>query len=313
MMPLKNPAGVMGMIGRSMLNTQEVARKTGYLQGVPQFLREKEITAIDRKKIVILATGSLGQPGSAIDRLSSDDHATVSLEPGDLVVFSAREIPGNEKAIDKVRNRFLRRGVKSIMPDGAFVHASGHAYASEMNDLFAWVKPLSLIPVHGTESAQLAYVELARKANVPHQYVPDNGDIIAIRKDGPEKTGQVSSGLMAVDGVRVVGIKDSSMIKERSRVANDGSIVATVVIDDEGYLLHDPIFSIAGLGADEDDAYDIEDMLLADIEEAVNKAKAEDRKSGEALREIIRLAIRRRIKQELGKRPLLNVHMVQLS
>jgi len=309
----KNAGRNVGMIGRSMLNVQDISRKLGYLQNVMPFLRDKEISEAHPKKMVILATGSQGEPGSAIDRLSSDMHPVISVDKGDLIVFSAREIPGNEKSIERVRNKFLRRGVETIMPEDAFVHASGHAYADEMLDLFDWVKPKALIPVHGAEYNQLAYVDLAKKAHVPYQFVPENGDIIAIRETGPEKTGQVLSGMMAVDGVRVVPLKDSSMLKERQRIANDGSIVATVVVDDEGYLLHDPIFSIAGLGADDDDNYDIEDMLLADIEAAVSKANMDDRKDAEALREIIRLAIRRRIKQELGKRPMLNIHLVQLS
>ncbi|MDB5477972.1 MAG: fold hydrolase, partial [Alphaproteobacteria bacterium] len=302
-----------GMMGRSMIKVQDVARKYGYLKDVAPFLKEKEIADMDPRKIVIMATGSQGEPGSAIDRLSMDEHPTLSLESGDLIVFSAREIPGNEKNIERVRNKFLRRGVKTMMPETGFTHASGHAYAQEMFDLFTWVKPKTLVPVHGSEENQLAQVQIGQNAKIPYNYIPENGDIIALRQDGPEKTGQVTPGILAVDGIRIIPVKDSLLLKERSRVANEGNIVATVVIDEEGYLLHDPIFSIAGLSADEDDAYDLEEMLMGDIEQAVNKAKEGDRQNAEALREIIRLVIRRRIKDELGKRPMLNVHLVQLT
>lgn len=302
-----------GTVGRSMLKVQEIAKKFGYLQGIPALLTEKEISEANPKNIVILATGSQGETGSAIDRLSSDEHRSLSLSAGDIIVFSAREIPGNEKGIERVRNKFLRRGIKSMMPETGFTHASGHAYASEMTDLFSWVKPVSLIPVHGSEENQLAQVQLAVNAGIEHNYIPANGDIIALRKDGPDKTGQVTPGLLAVDGIRIIPVKDSLLLKERERVANEGNIVATIVIDEDGYLLHDPIFSIAGLGADEDDVYELEEMLMNDIDEAVSKAKDNERLDAEALRELIRLTIRRRVKTELGKRPLLDVHMVQMK
>jgi ribonuclease J len=302
-----------GMVGRSMVKVQDIARKYGYLDGVAPFLREKELSEANPRNVVILATGSQGETGSAIDRLSSDEHPTLSLEAGDLIVFSAREIPGNGKAIERVRNKFLRRGVRALMPDTAFVHASGHAYASEMMDLFSWVKPVALLPVHGSEENQLAQVQLAKKADIKLNYIPSNGDIIALRQDGPEKTGQVVPGIMAVDGIRIIPVKDSLLLKERERVANEGNVVATIVIDEEGYLLHDPLFSIAGLGVDEDDVYELEEMLMKDIDIAINKAKELERTDPEALREIVRLVIRRRIKQELGKRPLLDVHLVQMT
>ena len=309
----QNAGRRVGMVGRSMITAQDAARKCGYLQGVTPFLRENEVAEAKPKSIVILATGSQGETGSAIDRLSSDDHRSISLQSGDIVVFSAREIPGNEKGIERVRNKFLRRGIRTIMPEAGFTHASGHAYAAEILDLLSWVKPKSLIPVHGSEENQVAQAQLGKQANIPHTYIPSNGDIIALRQDGPEKTGQVTPGLLAVDGVRIIPVKDSLLLKERARVATEGNVVVTVVVDEEGYLLHDPILSIAGLGADEDDVFELEEMIINDIDEAVNKVKDNERKNAEILRETIRLAIRRRIKQELGKRPLLDVHLVQMA
>ena len=302
-----------GIVGRSMIKVQEAAKKFGYLDGIPAFLTEKEISEANPRNLVVLATGSQGETGSAIDRLSSDDHRSLSLSAGDIIVFSAREIPGNEKGIERVRNKFLRRGIKSMMPETGFTHASGHAYAAEMLDLFSWVKPQSIIPVHGSEENQLAQVQLATKAGIENSYIPANGDIISLRADGADKTGQVTPGLLAVDGIRIIPVKDSLLLKERERVANEGNVVATIVVDEDGYLLHDPIFSIAGLGADEDDVYELEEMLMNDIDEAVSKAKEGERLDPEALREIVRLVIRRRIKQELGKRPLLDVHLVQMK
>jgi ribonuclease J len=175
------------------------------------------------------------------------------------------------------------------------------------------VKPVSVIPVHGAEMNQKACVDLALEVGIKHAIIPQNGDIIALTVKGPEKTGQVLSGLMAVDGTRVVPMKDSLLLKERHRIANDGNIVVTAVCDEEGFLIHDPVFSIVGLGADEGDQYELEDVILKDIEESIEKAKPEERTDPERLRELIRLAIRRRVKQETGKRPLLSVHLVMLE
>jgi ribonuclease J len=303
---------VVAMTGRSMLRIQEIARKHGYLKDLPQFLSERDVKDYKPSQMVIMATGSQGEMGSGIDRMSLDEHQHISLVDGDVVVFSAREIPGNEKVIERVRNRFLRRGIKTILPDDRFVHASGHAYADEMKTLLSWVKPVCVIPVHGDENAQNAHADLAESQNIPAM-IPRNGDIIALRKNGPERTGQVIAGVMAVDGTRVVPLKDSLLLKERHRVLNEGSIVVTIVTDEDGYLLSDPVFTISGLGADEDDQFDLEEVLFADVEQAILRADPVERRNGVQLQEIVRLAIRRRVKQDLGKRPLLSVHMVQVG
>lgn len=302
-----------GMIGRSMVRVQEAARKFGYLQDVPPFLADKEMSGIAPRGLVVLATGSQGEPGSAIQRLAIDDHPAMSLVPGDTVVFSAREIPGNEKLIQNVCNSFSRRGIAVVMPETGFTHASGHAYADEMADLFSWVKPKTIIPVHGSEENQVAQVAIARATGIPFSIIPVNGDIIALRDSGPEKTGQVLSGLMAVDGVRVVPVRDSLALKERHRVANEGIVSVTVVVDDQGDLLHDPVLSINGLGVDEEDAIELENMLYDDIEQAVAKAQQAKIRDYDRLQEEIRLTLRRRIRDELGKKPILNVHLLELS
>ena len=302
-----------GMTGRSMLRIQEIARKHGYLQDLPAFISDRDIRECPRDKLVLLATGSQGEPGSAISRLASDSHQLLSLEKGDTVIFSAREIPGNEKTIEHVQNAFLRRGIRTIVPENEFVHASGHAYADEIRQLISWVKPTAIIPVHGNEAAQVAHRDLAEACGVKNVMIPHNGDIIALRPNGPERTGQVMAGLMAVDGTRVVPMRDSLLLKDRHRTANEGSIVVTVVTDDEGYLLHDPVFTISGLAADETELVELEDALFTDVEQAALRADPSERRDAEMLKEIIRLAIRRRIKQELGKRPLLSVHIVQVG
>jgi ribonuclease J len=308
----KKVGRVVAMTGRSMLRIQEIARKHGYLHGLPQFLSDQDVKNYRANEIVIMATGSQGEAGSGIDRLSLDEHSAISLVDGDVVVFSSREIPGNEKMIERVRNRFLKRGIKTIMPDDRFVHASGHAYADEMKDLMNWVKPVCVIPVHGDEEAQNSHADLADEQGIK-AIVPKNGDIIALRPNGPERTGQVIAGLMAVDGTRVVPLKDSLLLKERHRVLNEGSIVATIVTDEEGYLLNDPIFTISGLGADEADQFELEEILFTDVEQAILRAEPAERRNAAQLQEIVRLAIRRRVKQDMGKRPLLSVHMVQVA
>lgn len=304
---------VVGMTGRSMMRNQDIARKHGYLDGMPKFITDKDVKDCPRDKLVLLATGSQGEPGSAIDRLASNTHQILSLEEGDLVVFSAREIPGNEKSIERVQNAFLRRGIRTIVPEHEFVHASGHAYADEIRQMLRLVKPVGLIPVHGDENAQAHHADLAEECGVKNIMIPHNGDIIALRPTGPERTGQVVAGVMAVDGTRVVPIRDSLLLKERHRISSEGNIVVTVVTDEEGYLLHDPLFVISGLATDEMELIELEEMLFADVEQAALRAEPAERQDAELLKEIIRLAVRRRIKQEFGKRPLLTVQVLQVG
>ncbi len=313
LMAAQKAGRLVGMTGRSMLRIQDIARKHGYLKGMPVFISDRDIKDCPRDKLVLLATGSQGEPGSAISRLAADSHQLLSLEEGDVVIFSAREIPGNEKTIEHVQNAFMRRGIRTIVPENEFVHASGHAYADEITQLLQWVKPISVIPVHGNEAAQTAHSDLADACGVKKIMIPHNGDIIALRPTGPERAGQVIAGLMGVDGTRVVPMRDSLLLKDRHRTANEGSIVVTVVTDDEGYLLHDPVFTISGLAGDEAELFELEEMLFTDVEQAVLRAEPSERADVEMLKEIVRLAMRRRIKQELGKRPLLSVHIVQVG
>lgn len=302
-----------GMTGRSMLRNQEIARKHGYLKGLPAFITDGDIKECPEKNLVLLATGSQGEPGSAIDRLATNTHQSLSLNENDLVIFSAREIPGNEKSIERVRNAFLRRGIQTIMPEDKFVHASGHAYADEIRELIRIVKPVSVLPVHGDETAQLQHASIAREEGVKKTIIPENGDIIAFRADGPQKTGQVVAGLLAVDGTRVVPIKDSLLLKERNRIAAEGNIVVTIVTDEEGYLLHDPIMNIAGLGADDEEQFELEEMIFNEVEQTIQRADKKNRRDADIMQETIRVAIRRLIKQELGKRPMLVVNIAQVG
>lgn len=304
---------VVGITGRSMIRNQDIARKHGYLQGTMPFIMDRDVKECTPERLVLLATGSQGEIGSAIDRLATDTHQTLSLTNKDIVVFSAREIPGNEKTIERVRNQFLRRGIKTVMPENDFVHASGHAYADEIRQLIEMVNPIAVLPVHGDEAAQLEHADIAKEAGVKHVKIPINGDIIALRPTGPEKTGQVIAGLMAVDGTRVVPVKDSVLLRERNRMAEEGTIIATVITDEEGYLLSDPVVDIVGLAADEVEQVELEEMLFADVEQTILKAESSVRSDPEIMQEEIRLAIRRRIKQELGKRPLLTVNIVQVG
>jgi ribonuclease J len=304
---------IVGVTGRSMMRNQDIARKHGYLQGMQPFIVDRDVKECDPKRLVLLATGSQGEIGSAIDRLATDTHQTLSLTKEDIIVFSAREIPGNEKTIERVRNAFLRRGIKTIMPENEFVHASGHAYADEIRQLIDMVKPIAVLPVHGDEAAQLEHADIAKDAGVAHVKIPVNGDILALRPTGPEKTGQVVAGLMAVDGTRVVPVRDSVLLRERARVAMEGAVVVTVITDEEGYLLSDPVIDIMGLGADEAEQIELEEMVFTDIEQTILKAENEIRSDPEVMQEEIRIAIRRRLKQELGKRPMLTVNMVQVG
>src|SRR5690606_23134400 len=203
-------------------------KNNGYLKDLPPFLSEQEINDLPRHRVVVFATGSQGEMGSALDRLATDEHRSLSMEKGDLVVFSARVIPGNEKAVERVKNALLRRGVELVSSDQEFVHVSGHANENEIKTLYGWIKPNAVIPVHGYEENLMIHAEIAKEAGVPHAVIPQNGDIIVLRPTGPEKTGQVLASLMAVDGARVVPLRDSLLIKERHRIANEGSVVATV-------------------------------------------------------------------------------------
>ncbi|HYD30156.1 MAG TPA: ribonuclease J, partial [Azospirillaceae bacterium] len=160
------------LVGRSLWRINEAARSNGYLKDVPLFLSEHDAGYLPRDKVVLICTGSQGEPRSALARIAGDDHPEVTLETGDTVIFSSREIPGNERAIARVQNLLVRLGVEVVTADQEFVHVSGHPARDELVSMYQWVRPQLAVPVHGEERHLNEHARIARECQVPDVVIP---------------------------------------------------------------------------------------------------------------------------------------------
>ena len=300
-----------GLVGRSMWRITETARATGYLKDLPGFLSEEAAARLPRDKVLLICTGSQGEPRAALSRIARDDHPHITLDKGDTVIFSSRIIPGNEVGIGQLQNQLALIGLDIITERDRFVHVSGHPARDDLVQMYQWIKPQIAVPVHGETRHLIAHAELARACQVPHTPVIANGDISRLAPDGPEIVGQVQTGRLTREGTDLIALNDDN-IRDRARMLWNGSVVLTIVVDGDGRLLHEPLLSAPGVIADSDADIDFEDDILDEIVGAVHALDDRDAHSDDAVTEAARRVIRRMIRDRRGKRPMIDIHLVRL-
>jgi len=301
------------LVGRSMWRTDDAARACGYLKGIPPFIDEDGAGGIPDSKIVYICTGSQGEPRAALTRVSQGDHPRLRLRPSDAVIFSSRAIPGNERAIDRVKNRFHAMGVDVVTDREALVHVSGHPYRDELRALYRLTRPKIVIPVHGERMQLEKHADLAREAGAGQAFIPANGQVIEIAKEGiASHMGEVPHGLLAVEGSRIVPIGHEAILT-RKRIMWNGSAVVTVVIDEAGRLLAEPKVTALGL-LDESSDLDGAHMNAAikEIKEALRNLPGQARLDDDIISETVRVTARRFFTDRFDRKPQTRVHLVRL-
>ena len=298
------------LVGRSLWRIYEAARANGYLSDVPPFVTEHDAGFLPRDKVVLICTGSQGEPRSALSRIAADDHPEIVLEHGDAVIFSSREIPGNERAIGRVQNLLIGQGVEVITADDAFVHVSGHPAQDELIRMYQWVRPKLAVPVHGEIRHQTEHARIARSCQVAETIIPENGSIIRLAPGPAEVVGQVQHGRLALDGKRIVPL-DAGVMRGRHRMMYNGAAVATLVIDGEGLLVTQPQVAVMGL-IEGPEAGEILIEVGFAVRKAVEELPLQSRQDDEAVRQAARIAVRRSFNASQGKKPLTEVHLVRL-
>ena len=296
------------VVGRSMVRMLEAARETGYLANSPPFLTEYDAGYLPPEKIVLAVTGSQGEPRSALSRIAAGDHPSVTLEAGDVVIFSSRAIPGNEISIGRLRNQLVRIGVEAIAESDHFVHVSGHPAQDELAEMHRWIRPRTLIPIHGETQHVFEHVMQAENNGIPHTVIGENGAVVRLAPGTPEVVGHVTFGRMAVDGGRLLPI-GGTVLRARQRIQSSGAAVASVVLNGTGRLLAEPQLTVQGLADDDDRS--IEDAIEA-IVDVLDRMSKSDRKDDDEVAEAVRLAVRRSFRQSVGKRPMTKVHVTRL-
>src|SRR3954452_10828801 len=296
------------LIGRSLWRIDRAARENGYLTDLPRFLTEDEAGYVPRDKIVLICTGSQGEPRAALARIARDDHPHIVLEEGDVVIFSSRIIPGNEKAIGRLHNALIRLGVEVVTDEDHFVHVSGHPARDELVRMYQMIRPRVAIPVHGEARHLLGHAELARQCQVQQALVIKNGCLIRLDKHGASVADDIPVGRVASDGKRLLPI-GGAVLQQRRRVGNDGSVVATLVVDRPGRLVAPPQLSLIGLAeATADPAAELREALTDEMQ----NLPAPFRQDDGALRDAARRVLRRELKQRFGKRPLIDIQLIRL-
>ncbi|AUX70965.1 MBL fold hydrolase [Porphyrobacter sp. HT-58-2] len=286
--------------GRSLDRIIEVAQDNGYLQDFPTPVDFDTAMGLPRGEVLILATGGQGEPRAALGRMADMNHP-IELTAGDVVLFSSRQIPGNEIPIGKIQNQLAARGITMVTDRQALIHVSGHPGRPELEALYDWLKPQVLVPVHGEIRHMAEQARVGKACGIPHQVVQKNGDIVRLAPGKPGKLAEVRAGRLVLDG-DIIAPADGDAITMRRRIAGEGVLVVVLARGAR------PVIEAVGLPLDED----LPDFLAEaseDVLKAIGKLKGRDAKDEAAIREAARLAARRAAQRWSGKRPQVRVVM----
>ena len=298
------------LVGRSMHRIYKAAKQCGYLKDVVEPVDAREANKISKDRIILLCTGSQGEPMGALNRIANDIHPDVNLESGDTVIFSSKIIPGNEKKLYALQNSIVKRDIEVITEENAFVHVSGHANREDLKDMYHWVKPKCIIPVHGEHRHMKEHINFAKEMQIPFNLKVENGNIIQISKDQkPQIIDQAPTGKIYLDGSVAVSL-DSSSIKERKNISVNGLLEITLIISSNGKIKK-PVVSYRGIPEDavnETFKFDLEDEITKTCKSfAVNNFKQEKN-----LIDTIKQNCRKIVREKTGKRPFTNVNIARV-
>ena len=298
------------LVGRSMHRIYKAARQCGYLRNVIEPIDPREAKNISREKIVYLCTGSQGEPMGAMMRISGYTHPDVFIEEGDTVIFSSKIIPGNEKKLYKLHNQLVKDGIEVISEENEFVHVSGHPNRDEMRDMYNWIKPKCVIPVHGEHRHLMEHVNFAKEMQVPHPILIENGDIIKISpNEEPKISDRAPSGRLYLDG-NISVEEDSQSIKDRKNLGANGYLEVTIMINSKGNIHNNPVISYKGLPI-----YDNEEFnygLEYEIEKTSRSFKIASKQQEYNLIDALKIACRKFSKEKTGKKPYTNINLVRI-
>ena len=299
------------LVGRSLWRIADAARGAGYFDGIPPFLTEHGMTMVPDHNLLLICTGSQGEPRSALSRIADGDHPQVKLERGDTVVFSARAIPGNQKAINAMQARLSKRGIKVVTADDEKVHVSGHPSQDELVQMFQWLRPQALIPTHGEYAQMREHAVIAERCQVPQTLVPENGQIIRLHPGKLETVDYIKVGHLAVDGDRIIDL-DAMSLRTRQKLALDGAVLCSLVLDQKGRFLIDPAISAPGVLAADGDGKALRNTVES-LRRSLSDLPPKTLRDDADLYEATRLSLRKYFGNVYGKKPWIDVHIVRVD
>lgn len=298
------------LVGRSMQRIYKAARKCGYLQGLIDPLEPKDAKKIKKNKILYLATGSQGEPMGAMNRIINGVHPDVQLESGDCVIFSSKIIPGNEKKLYFLQNLIVKNKIEMISEENAFVHVSGHPNRDDLKDMYNWVKPQCVIPVHGEHRHMAEHVSFAKEMQVPKTLLIENGDIIKLLPGNkPEIIDKAPSGKVYLDG-NINVETDSQSIKDRKNLSVNGYLEITLIVSNNGNIKK-PVISYRGIPERAEDntfIFDMEDEIM----NICRTFSMDSKKQQQNLIETLKQNCKRIVREKTGKKPFTNINIARI-
>jgi ribonuclease J len=297
------------IVGRAMVRMVQVARETGYLEGVPQFRPIEAYGYLPPDKVVAICTGSQGELRAALSRIATDDHPELTFSRGDRVIFSSRAIPGNEKAVARVINGLVRQGIEVITDRTHLVHVSGHPRIDEVAEMYSWVRPQIAVPVHGEPLHLSEHARIARAAGVKDVIFCEDGDVIRLAPKPHGKVDHVPSGRVYKDGFVVVPGAEPA-IGDRRKLSFSGMISVALALDDRGEIADGPEFELVGIPEFNAQGLRMDALVEEAMMSAFGSLPRARRRDPDTVAEAMRRAVRAAVAQNWGKKPICLVHVL---
>jgi ribonuclease J len=297
------------VVGRSMERVVQVARETGYLDGVPEFRGTDMYGYLPPDKVVALCTGSQGEPRAALARIALDDHPDVTLGRGDRVIFSSRTIPGNEKAVSAVINGLIAQDVEVITDRTHMVHVSGHPRVAEIEEMLGWVKPHILVPVHGEELHLYEHEQIGRRVGIAHVARCRNGEVLRLAPEGTEIIDEIPSGRVYKDGALLIPA-DGKTVQQRRKLSFAGMVFVALAITEKGALAADPEVDLMGIPEQDRDGSDMSEIAYDAVMTTIETLPRARRRDPDAVAESVRRAVRAALAEQWRKKPACHVHVL---
>jgi ribonuclease J len=296
------------VVGRAMERIAQIARETGYFDGVQEFRDIEAFATLPPRKVVALCTGSQGEPRAALSRIAEEQHPSIKFARGDRVIYSARTIPGNEKAVGRVINGLIDQGVEVITDRTHLVHVSGHPRRAELEELIAWVKPRLLIPVHGEALHLSEHAKIARQCGVKQVIQCRNGDLVRLAPDA-RLIDEVPAGRVYKDGALLVEA-EARTVADRRRLSFAGAVSVALALTEDGRLAGEPSLDLIGIPERDRDGGLMHEAVYDVIIETFDSLPRGRRRDPDSVAEAVRRAVRAGVAARWGKKPMCHVHVL---
>jgi ribonuclease J len=298
--------------GRAMHRMIEVAIATGYLPKNFKYHDQEHFSYVDPSEVVLLCTGSQGEPRAAVARIAEDEHPDISLEEGDLVIFSSRTIPGNEREVGRIQNKLVDLGCELITDTDALVHVTGHPRREELKEMYGWVRPRIAIPMHGEPRHLAEHAKLARAAGVREVLDIRNGDLVRLAPTPAAVIDEAPVGRLFRDGRLLVPSRDGP-VRERRALAFAGIVIVGIALSGRGELLADPEVALDGVPQADIKGRPMQDIVLDAVDGTLRSIPPNRRKDAGTVREALRRAVRSAVEDAWGKRPIAKIMLTQVQ